>query len=105
MYNNKKVSKPGFAQSPNLPVPPPPQINRTRKTCQALMSNAEEIGISIMKEIHNRTIPSADAIELFAILQSPHLQVSHGLGQGWREYYKNCGFEYEYLKFQQVRTH
>ncbi|XP_050715681.1 MAGUK p55 subfamily member 7-like isoform X4 [Eriocheir sinensis] len=50
------------------------KINRTRKTCQALMSNAEEIGISIMKEIHNRTIPSADAIELFAILQSPHLQ-------------------------------
>ncbi|KAK8380577.1 hypothetical protein O3P69_016879 [Scylla paramamosain] len=50
------------------------QINRTRKTCQALMSNAEEIGISIMKEIHGCTIPTADAIELFAILQSPHLQ-------------------------------
>lgn len=50
------------------------KINRTRKTCQALMSNAEEIGISIMKEIHGCTIPTADAIELFAILQSPHLQ-------------------------------
>ncbi|XP_045117056.1 MAGUK p55 subfamily member 7-like isoform X4 [Portunus trituberculatus] len=50
------------------------QINRTRKTCQALMSNAEEIGISIMKEIHGCTIPTGDAIELFAILQSPHLQ-------------------------------
>ncbi|XP_045117057.1 MAGUK p55 subfamily member 7-like isoform X5 [Portunus trituberculatus] len=50
------------------------KINRTRKTCQALMSNAEEIGISIMKEIHGCTIPTGDAIELFAILQSPHLQ-------------------------------
>ncbi|XP_027235785.1 MAGUK p55 subfamily member 7 isoform X5 [Penaeus vannamei] len=50
------------------------KINRTRKNCQPLMSNAEDIGISIMREIHYRTIPSADAIELFAILQSPHLQ-------------------------------
>ncbi|XP_069188068.1 MAGUK p55 subfamily member 7 isoform X7 [Procambarus clarkii] len=38
------------------------------------MSNAEDIAISIMREIHYRTIPTADAIELFAILQSPHLQ-------------------------------
>ncbi|KAG7163153.1 MAGUK p55 subfamily member 3-like [Homarus americanus] len=50
------------------------KINRTKKACQPLMSNAEDIAISIMREIHYRTIPSGDAIELFAILQSPHLQ-------------------------------
>ncbi|XP_066987960.1 MAGUK p55 subfamily member 7 isoform X4 [Macrobrachium rosenbergii] len=50
------------------------KISRTKKVCQPLLSNAEDIGISIMREIHYRTIPSADAIELFAILQSPHIQ-------------------------------
>ncbi|XP_068209060.1 MAGUK p55 subfamily member 7-like isoform X3 [Palaemon carinicauda] len=50
------------------------KINRTKKVCQPLLSNAEDIGISIMREIHYRTIPSGDAIELFAILQSPHIQ-------------------------------
>ncbi|XP_053631225.2 MAGUK p55 subfamily member 7 isoform X1 [Cherax quadricarinatus] len=50
------------------------KINHTKKTCQPLMSNAEDIAISIMRDIHYRTIPTADAIELFATLQSPHLQ-------------------------------
>ncbi|XP_064104519.1 MAGUK p55 subfamily member 7-like isoform X3 [Macrobrachium nipponense] len=50
------------------------KISRTKKVCQPLLSNAEDIGISIMREIHYRTIPSGDAIELFAILQSPHIQ-------------------------------
>ncbi|KAK7023590.1 MAGUK p55 subfamily member 7 [Halocaridina rubra] len=50
------------------------EINRTKKACQPLLSNAEDIAISIMREIHYRTIPTGDAIELFAILQSPHLQ-------------------------------
>ena len=42
---------------------------------QPVMSNAEDIAIALMKEIHYKNIPSADAIELFAILQSSHLQV------------------------------
>ncbi|XP_076054291.1 membrane palmitoylated protein 7-like protein metro [Oratosquilla oratoria] len=50
------------------------RISSTKRHLQPLLSNAEDIGISIMREIHYRTIPSADAIELFAILQSPHLQ-------------------------------
>ncbi|KAL7633063.1 UNVERIFIED_CONTAM: hypothetical protein RMT77_016639 [Armadillidium vulgare] len=50
------------------------KINTTIKSLQPVLSNAEDVAISIMREIHYRTIPSADAIELFAILQSPHLQ-------------------------------
>ncbi|XP_050706382.1 uncharacterized protein LOC126991733, partial [Eriocheir sinensis] len=40
------------------------KINRTCKTCQALMSSVEEIGIPIMRETHNRTTPSPDASKL-----------------------------------------
>ncbi|MCL4125405.1 UNVERIFIED_CONTAM: hypothetical protein GTU68_008533, partial [Idotea baltica] len=50
------------------------KINTTIKALQPVLSNAEDVAISIMREIHFRTIPSADAIELFALLQSPHLQ-------------------------------
>ncbi|XP_050707372.1 uncharacterized protein LOC126992599 [Eriocheir sinensis] len=40
------------------------KINRTCKTCQALMSSVEEIGIPIMRETHSRTTPSPDASKL-----------------------------------------
>ncbi|XP_050704179.1 uncharacterized protein LOC126989610 [Eriocheir sinensis] len=40
------------------------KINRTCKTCQALMSSVEEIGIPIMRETHNCTTPSPDASKL-----------------------------------------
>ncbi|CAL4064335.1 unnamed protein product, partial [Meganyctiphanes norvegica] len=51
------------------------KINTAKKSNQTVvLSNAEDIAISIMREIHFRSIPSADAIELFAILQSAHIQ-------------------------------
>ncbi|KAF2358044.1 L27 domain C-terminal [Trinorchestia longiramus] len=50
------------------------QVNSAKKNMQPVMSNAEDIAIALMKEIHYKNIPSADAIELFALLQSPHLQ-------------------------------
>ncbi|XP_050705840.1 uncharacterized protein LOC126991136 [Eriocheir sinensis] len=40
------------------------KINRTCRTCQALMSSVEEIGIPIMRETHSRTTPSPDASKL-----------------------------------------
>ena len=52
------------------------QINTSSKAIHPTLSSAEDFGIAIMREIHYKTIPSADAIELFALLQSPHLQVS-----------------------------
>uniref|UniRef100_A0A2P2I157 MAGUK p55 subfamily member 7-like n=2 Tax=Hirondellea gigas TaxID=1518452 RepID=A0A2P2I157_9CRUS len=50
------------------------KVNSAKKSMQPVMSNAEDMAIALMKEIHFKNIPSADAIELFAILQSCHLQ-------------------------------
>ncbi|XP_018021718.1 MAGUK p55 subfamily member 7 [Hyalella azteca] len=54
------------------------KVNSAKKNMQPVMSNAEDIAIALMKEIHYKNIPSADAIELFALLQSPHLQEGKG---------------------------